>query len=80
MFFLEETLFELDVHEAFRFHLMSGLKKIAMTNQPAYYQTSEICCQRPKESGKHLKCEFSCRHIKTYKKVTSRLYFQLHFG
>lgn len=51
MFFLEETLFELDVHEAFRFHLMSGLKKIAMTNQPAYRQPSKFVVKGLKKAG-----------------------------
>lgn len=30
MFFLEETLFELEVHEAFWFNLISGLKKLLL--------------------------------------------------
>ena len=51
MFFLEEILFELDVHEAFWLHLMSGLKKIAMTNQPAYCQTLKFVVKGLNKAG-----------------------------
>lgn len=58
MFILEETLFELDVHEAFRFHLMSGLKKIAMTNQPAYRQPSKFVVKGLKKAGSTWNVDF----------------------
>lgn len=57
MYFLEETLFELEAHRVFRFNLISRFKN-------CYYKPIcllpyfEICCERQKESGRNLKCDF----------------------
>lgn len=57
MFFLEERLFEPEVHDAFWFNLISGLKNC--NHQPSCLLPDfQICCEKQKAKGKNLKCDF----------------------